>query len=139
MLKSLLQITMRLGAAGVLLACFVIPTHATPSYFDQFYDCDRNLEDYYDQGTYFGMLHHCRTSPYYPYDPDENDCRYSAGNSFLNCLNGLPTPPALELDFCGSANAAFQDCLNEFGPNSECPDFNALWSCRTASGIDLCQ
>lgn len=127
MLKPLLRIAMRLGASGVLLACFSIPTRA--GYFDDVYTC---------KSFYYGALYGCRNSSNYPFDPTESDCKFQGWGLYSSCLFGLSLPP-MEPDFCANANLAFQYCLIDFGPNSGNEDLSAMMSCRTASGIDLCQ
>jgi len=98
-------------------------------YFNAVYNCD---------GNYFGTLYDCRNLPFYPWDPDEGDCRYAAGNNFVECLNAIPSP-AYELDFCAAARAANDNCILTYGPDSGNTDLGAMMSCRSASGIDQCQ
>lgn len=128
MLKSLLRITMRLGTIGVLLACFGIPARA--GYFDEVYACSGS--------SYVAPLYACRNSFDYPWGPTEDDCKFQAWGLYSTCLFGLQFP-SMEPDFCDNANMVFQDCITQFGPNSGNEDLGAMLSCRTASGIDLCQ
>ena len=137
MQKQRKQQFLRVGACLILLCgllytpkVVVVYAWTDADYFQAVYDCD----DYH----YDVPLNDCRNLPFYPWDPDEGDCRYAAGNSFLECLNGIPSP-AYEPDFCAAARAANDLCLINYGPDSGNTDLGAMMSCRTASGIDQCQ
>ena len=137
MQKQHKQQFLRVGACLILLGALLYSpqveiVHAWTDfdYFDAFYNCNDN--------NYFGTLNNCRNLPFYPWDPDEGDCRYAAGNSFLECLNGIPSP-AYEPDFCAAARAANDLCLINYGPDSGNTDLGAMMNCRNASGIDQCQ
>ena len=137
MQKQHKQQFLRVGACFVLLGALlyspeveIVYAWTDYDYFNAFWDCNDN--------SYFGTLNDCRASPWYPWNPDEGDRRYAAGNSFLTCLNGIPSP-AYEPDFCAAARAANDMCLINYGPESENTDLGAYSNCRSASGIDQCQ
>ncbi|HMG73056.1 MAG TPA: hypothetical protein VK582_06100 [Pyrinomonadaceae bacterium] len=128
MIKRLFLITTRLATISILVVCFFsVPARA--SYFDDVYACD---------GNYWGSLYGCRDNPFYPYNPTEGDCRYGAGNSYLGCLNAIPTP-SIEPDFCDNARALLDSCINQYSQECGNGDLSAYMDCRNASGIDHCQ
>jgi hypothetical protein len=132
MQKQFFRVMSRIVLLCVLLSTLsIVVVHAWNDYdyFDAVYACDDN---------YFDTLDACRQLPFYPISPDEGDCRYSSGNNFVSCLNGIPSP-AFELDFCAMARAANDSCIATYGPDSGNTDLGAMMDCRTASGIDQCQ
>jgi len=130
------------AAAGSIMACLallgallyspkvrVVYAWTDYDYFNAAYACD---------GDYFGTLGDCRANPSYPYNPDESQCRYNAGSSYVDCLSAIPSP-SYEPDFCAMARAANDNCILQYGPDSGNTDLGAMMSCRSASGIDQCQ
>ena len=98
-------------------------------YFDAVYACDAN---------YYGTLNDCRSDPFYPFDPDESQCRFNAGDSYTGCLSGIQGP-TYDIDFCAMARAARDNCNSQYGPEGNTPDPNAWGTCRSASGVDRCE
>lgn len=130
--KQYLRVAARLAVLCALLYTYnivVVQAWNDYDYFDAVYACDNN---------YFNTLGDCRSTPTYPYDPDESQCRYNAGDSFSTCLSGIPSP-TYELDFCAMARAARDNCVLQYGPDSGNQDLGAMMECRSASGIDTCE
>ncbi len=136
--KQFLNVATRLALLCTLLATFavigVVPaadsaTWTDAAYFNALHSCDP---------TYHGTLDNCRANPSYPINPDENQCRYNAGNSYFGCVLAIPAP-AFEMDFCAGAMAARDNCVLQYGLEGIEPDFGAYSECINASGIGMCQ
>lgn len=127
-MKRFIRTTTRLAALFTLVMC-VGSVNAYAGYFDDFYACD---------DTYYNTLDDCRSDPSYPFNPDESQCRYNAGDSYSDCLDAIPEP-GYEPDFCAQARAARDYCVSQYGPEGADPDFDAFSECWAASGIDQCE
>jgi hypothetical protein len=131
MKKSFLRLTC-LTALLVFAVMSDSPTanSANTDYFDDFYACDN---------AYYPTLLTCRQNPNYPNDPDEYDCRYTAGVDFQTCISTLyPTTPE-PVDFCAKAREARDYCVGMYGGGGADPDLAAYSACYNGSAISQCE
>ena len=112
---------------ALAVVCSVVVAHASDeTYFNGLIACDTN---------YFTALSDCRATPGYPFNPDESQCRYEAGNAYLGCLSGIGNP-SYELNFCAGARAARDNCVNTYLLDN---DWDTYVSCWNASGVSQCE